>query len=610
MIGCVRACPIRSNPSAIRIVIDEHHQSSENSLAIDVRELLDVSSNPPSPDRTHDRKESLSERRDMLIESYRSSVHALRESSATCASPSSFFNLSLAMERDSITCSTLLRGELLLPSVHLSLTPINPLRLSSSPLVQTLLDNPAPFTSQPALASGFVTLNEVRQIVPLLESDPFAYQCPLIGIWFIDQDTTKPSASPSSKARSSLFSLDFWASCLRFLYSQRIKDRVTVAPFTFMVVRFAPPGRASHHPAYECFECNAKIIGAALTLNSFTERVYDSMLDDTPSREFAFEAECDRTHYRAFARALRNPDSPVSSLPPTPIKARKRNRQSVSNKRDTRTNVYSGGIVSRIASTSAAAAAAADIYMPQSPPSPQSPRSSRSPSSPSSSSSSSSSSPSSSAMHSPLIHRPVYHHVSSHNRQRPDRQLVLASSVRELLHDYVHRSEFEEQAKELASIRQRLALVMSWLSSRKALPLDTQSTDEVHTARMQAQFDADIRVSVVREDPVPTPVPHSFENEHDSASTPTDEETQQYNVQDTKDNLHFDHTSIDISRQYDDDNVSIASLDADLLEDKYLGDYSEPSSGASTPIRSSASPGRKPYMMQLPSDLQFLIVKR
>ena len=101
---------------------------------------------------------------------------------------------------------------------------------------------------------GYVTLNQTRKIIPLLENDPIVSLAPLVGVWtaFNDwNDTTienydnvNDRNNDNNRRRQDSMSTSMshvnnpltWAISMRFLFNEFIKDRAFVDEETFLLV--------------------------------------------------------------------------------------------------------------------------------------------------------------------------------------------------------------------------------------------------------------------------------------------------------------------------------------------------------------------------------------
>ncbi|KAK1896337.1 SCL-interrupting locus protein like [Dissostichus eleginoides] len=82
----------------------------------------------------------------------------------------------------------------------------------------------------------FLTMDQTRKLLLLLESDPKACSLPLVGLWL--------------SGVTHIYSPQVWAWCLRFLYSAALQDRVFSESGCFLLVLFG-----STHRAPQFFQC-------------------------------------------------------------------------------------------------------------------------------------------------------------------------------------------------------------------------------------------------------------------------------------------------------------------------------------------------------------------
>jgi len=115
-----------------------------------------------------------------------------------------------------------LRFEAIVPDVTFQLVAVNPLPVLSTPLSLSLCRKA--HSAGPKM--GFLTLNQMRKAVPLLETDPALPMVPVVGVWV----TVPPGQSIEHPL--------VWGALLRFLGSDMVKERVWVAPHTFLLAVF------------------------------------------------------------------------------------------------------------------------------------------------------------------------------------------------------------------------------------------------------------------------------------------------------------------------------------------------------------------------------------
>ena len=95
---------------------------------------------------------------------------------------------------------------------------------------------------------GYVTMNQTRKIVPLVENDPAVSIAPIVGIWTAydeihdSPDTSTDTAdhfknkNENNDEYSNLRNPLTWAVMIRFLFNENIKDRVFISDETFLLV--------------------------------------------------------------------------------------------------------------------------------------------------------------------------------------------------------------------------------------------------------------------------------------------------------------------------------------------------------------------------------------
>ncbi len=109
-----------------------------------------------------------------------------------------------------------LRVEILLPNVDFQAVHISNLPLLKTPLLSqiTRFD----LLSSPSQAMGYLTLNQTRKIVPLMENDGSLPRTPTVGVWVrIDEvggDVERRVTHPLC-----------WGACVRYLCHEVLQDR-------------------------------------------------------------------------------------------------------------------------------------------------------------------------------------------------------------------------------------------------------------------------------------------------------------------------------------------------------------------------------------------------
>ena len=124
------------------------------------------------------------------------------------------------------------RFEAVLPDVSFQLVSVNPLPVLPTPLSLSLCRQA--HAAGPKM--GFLTLNQMRKAVPLLETDLALPAVPVVGVWAV---------APCGGGDSPLEHPVVWAAALRFLGSELVRERVWVAPKTFLLALFDPMGESA-----------------------------------------------------------------------------------------------------------------------------------------------------------------------------------------------------------------------------------------------------------------------------------------------------------------------------------------------------------------------------
>jgi hypothetical protein len=131
---------------------------------------------------------------------------------------------------DAGTLSGTVRMEAIVPNVSFRMTPVHPVALCNG-VLSTQLMKPASglFGNTPKM--GYLTMNAVRRLVPLLESDAAQVRAPLLGLWVKFPAAWSVQVHPEAL----LEHVYVWGACVRFLCSGYVQERALMDE-SFMLV--------------------------------------------------------------------------------------------------------------------------------------------------------------------------------------------------------------------------------------------------------------------------------------------------------------------------------------------------------------------------------------
>ncbi|XP_051816478.1 SCL-interrupting locus protein homolog isoform X2 [Acanthochromis polyacanthus] len=172
------------------------------------------------------------------------------------------------------------------PSVGVDVEPVRVI-----PIIPTALLRSLTSISQPRAVSrqrGFLTMDQTRKLLLLLESDPKAFSLPLVGIWL--------------SGVTHIYNPEVWAWCLRFMFSLSLQDRVLSESSSFLLVLFS-----STHRAPQFYQCRASRPGPQLDCQLLTASqsysYYQVALVDGQSLQCELSSEVNSRQMEAFREA-------------------------------------------------------------------------------------------------------------------------------------------------------------------------------------------------------------------------------------------------------------------------------------------------------------------
>ncbi|XP_069578515.1 SCL-interrupting locus protein homolog isoform X2 [Brachyistius frenatus] len=122
------------------------------------------------------------------------------------------------------------------PSVGVDVQPVRAVPIIPTALLRSLTAVGRPLTHATGRQRGFLTMDQTRKLLLLLESDPKASNLPLVGLWL--------------SGVTHVYSPQVWAWSLRFMFSSALQDRVLSESGSFLLVVFG-----STHRAPQFFQC-------------------------------------------------------------------------------------------------------------------------------------------------------------------------------------------------------------------------------------------------------------------------------------------------------------------------------------------------------------------
>lgn len=122
-------------------------------------------------------------------------------------------------------------------------TPVKPIPIIPTALARNLSSNLNISQVQGAYKYGYLTMDEKRKLLLLLESDPKVYSLPLVGIWL--------------SGIIHIYSPQVWACCLRYMFSSTIQERVFSETGNFIIVLYSVTHKDPEF--YECLPCDGRL---------------------------------------------------------------------------------------------------------------------------------------------------------------------------------------------------------------------------------------------------------------------------------------------------------------------------------------------------------------
>ncbi|KAM5322897.1 SCL-interrupting locus protein isoform 2-T3 [Glossophaga mutica] len=186
-------------------------------------------------------------------------------------------------------------------------TPVKPIPIIPTALARNLSSNLNISQVQGTYKYGYLTMDETRKLLLLLESDPKVYSLPLVGIWL--------------SGIIHIYSPQVWACCLRYMFSSSIQERVFSESGNFIIVLYSVTHKDPEF--YECLPCDGTLPDLRFQLLTSKETLHlfkNVEPSDKNPIHFELSAESQNAEREFFNRVSKNLSIKRSSQKLTPGK--------------------------------------------------------------------------------------------------------------------------------------------------------------------------------------------------------------------------------------------------------------------------------------------------
>nr|XP_006126499.1 SCL-interrupting locus protein isoform X1 [Pelodiscus sinensis] len=186
----------------------------------------------------------------------------------------------------------------------LEYTPVKPVPIIPTALARNLSGHMNIAQIQGIYKCGYLTMDQTRKLLLVLESDPKAYTLPLVGIWL--------------SGITHIYSPPVWACCLRYLFSSSIQERVLSESGSFLIVFYSLTHKEPEF--YECLPCSGQTeLGFQLLTSKETLHLFKNVEpSDKHPIQFELSAENQNAETEFFSNVSKNlsiRSSPQGSSP-------------------------------------------------------------------------------------------------------------------------------------------------------------------------------------------------------------------------------------------------------------------------------------------------------
>ncbi|XP_027437599.1 SCL-interrupting locus protein isoform X3 [Zalophus californianus] len=185
--------------------------------------------------------------------------------------------------------------------------PMKPIPIIPTALARNLTSNLSISQVQGTYKYGYLTMDETRKLLLLLESDPKVCSLPLVGIWL--------------SGIIHIYSPQVWACCLRYMFSSSIQERVFSESGNFIIVLYSVTHKDPEF--YECLPCDGRSSDLQFQLLTSKETLHlfkNVEPSDKNSIHFELTAESQNVETEFFNKVSKNLSIKRSSQKSSPGK--------------------------------------------------------------------------------------------------------------------------------------------------------------------------------------------------------------------------------------------------------------------------------------------------
>ncbi|XP_068262276.1 SCL-interrupting locus protein [Nyctibius grandis] len=181
----------------------------------------------------------------------------------------------------------------------LEYTPVKSVPIIPTALARNLNSPMSIAQVQGTYKCGYLTMDQTRKLLLLLESDPKAYALPLVGVWV--------------SGVTHICSPQVWACCLRYLFSSSIQERVFSESGSFLIVLYSLTHKDPEF--YECipYSGQSELGFQILTCNETVHLFKNVEPSDKRPIQFELSAENQNAETEFFSRVCEK--LPIRSPP-------------------------------------------------------------------------------------------------------------------------------------------------------------------------------------------------------------------------------------------------------------------------------------------------------